>query len=657
MRGVNLEKIVTYLLWISVALFISAVILPQGIGLTALIRAGKIFYVSMTLVLAKGILIFRKEEKSKALERLPFLALFLFCCFQLYHIPNYRFGVDDAYYYSYVSSVCIDKDLELSNQYDRAGLAEYLTPKALQEKTPVGKSVNIYPVGLSVLWAPFFLIGYLVAALAGLPLDGFSRPFLFSVCVGNLLLVCAGLYFCYLFCSAFASRLISLFSTFAVLFTTPSLYFFFRSFLLLSEPLSFALAAFFLWLLFRDEKRFSLWRWFLIGLLLGAMTMVRFHNFIFAIAPAWLFFSYARKEKNRSTLLRLAGVTVFGVMLGFLPQMIVWRLLYGEWFVSLAGSFLPWWKNPFFLETLFSSRKGLFPWAPATILCLCGIPFLFRKNRVWAWILLAIVLATIWMNSSQFDWWGATALGARRFIPLATIFVVLLALFYTRLPRIGRGLLIVLFVSFGLLNVYFARAFQRGLLQYEHADRFSDILTGPYQPFQAVVYPLEFPVQLAYHWKYQTPMYQSLTEFFIGEDVFYFQSRAGDQILTEVSPLFGEGWQVQDGQRKTIGSDAILYVPMFMKEKPRFLVQLFLEPSQDEKDVWIDFYWNGTFLRSKKAFSDGRMIEIAIRSRDYRSEVNALKLHIYHSRTEKTAAPQLILLKINFLRDEREKEP
>src|SRR4029079_2599951 len=141
------------------------------------------------------------------------------------------------------------------------------------------------------------------------------------------------------FCSAFASRLISLLSTFAVLFTTPYLYFFFRSFLLVSEPLSFALAAFFLWIVYRDENRFSLWRWFFIGLLLGVMTMVRFHNFIFGIAPAWLFLSHAREEKNRLTLMRLVGVTVAGVILGFLPQLIVWRLLYGEWFVSLAGTF------------------------------------------------------------------------------------------------------------------------------------------------------------------------------------------------------------------------------------------------------------------------------------------------------------------------------
>jgi hypothetical protein len=201
------------------------------------------------------------------------------------------------------------------------------------------------------------------------------------------------------------------------------------------------------------------------------------------------------------------------------------------------------------------------------------------------------------------------------------------------------------------LNVHLTRSFLRGRLQYEHADRFSDILRGPYSACRYIVYPLEFPVQLAYHIKYGTPMYGPLTEFFIGEDVFYFQERAGDQILSRASPIFGDGWKVNE-ERKTTGKNAFLYVPMFMKEKPRFFMEFYFEPAGSEKDVWIDFYWNGQFLRSRKVFADGRSIEVAIRSKEYRSSVNELRMYIYHSRGESESLPELILRNIQFRRNQ-----
>jgi|GEM_PF-4126037 len=652
MRTSSVEKIVTYLLWISIAIFVLCVIWPWGSGLAAIFKTRKVFYICMTLAVGKAIFLVRKKEESRYLEVLPFLLVFLICCFQLSRFPDYRFGVDDAYYYSYVCSAVIDGDLDLSNQYEHSGLERYLDQKTLESKTPIGRSPNIFPVGLSVFWSPFFLIGYFVAQLAGVSLDGFSRPFLFAVASGNLLFVCAGLYFCYLFCSSFVSQRIALLSTFAVAFTTPHLFLFFRAFLLISEPLSFALAALMLFLLMRSERKNSTWRWFLLGLLLGAMTMVRFHNILFGLAPAAILIYRARKEGVVSQLPRLAGAFAIGTFIGFFPQLIAWRFIYGSWFLSMAGSFLPWWKSPFLLETLFSSRKGLLPWSPITLFCLCGLPLLWRKNRVWGFALMVVVLATTYINSAQADWWGATSLGARRFVPLVTILAAGFASLFSRIPRPGKLALFPLLIAFLFLNGHFVRAFLRGDLQSEHADRFSDILQGPYLPFQYVVYPLEFPVQMAYHLKYGAPLYGPLTEFFIGEDVFYFQDRAQGEILSKDSPLFGQGWQVQNGVRTTKGRDAFVYVPLFLKEKPRFVMEFNFEPTGTEKDIWVDFYWNGEFLRSRKVFVDGRVMEMAIRSREYGSPVNTLRMHIYHSKAENEEAPELILHKIYFRRAE-----
>jgi hypothetical protein len=547
-------------------------------------------------------------------------------------------------------SVWIDHDLDLSNQFQSSGLFQYLDRRALEQRTPLGLMPNIYPAGLAVFWTPFFGFGYIVAKLAGLPLDGFSHSFVFSVILGNTFYICAGLYMCLLFCSKFFTRSVSMLSTLALFFATPSLYVNYRFSLLSSEPLSFSLAAGLFLLCIHSERRLSPLLWASIGVLLGLMTMVRFHNALFGLAPTVVLLANVRSNGFSAKTVTAIGTFTLGTLIGFLPQIIIWRMLFGEWFLSLAGTFLPWWKHPFFLETLFSSRKGLFPWAPITLFCVVGLGCFVKRNRLWGLTLMIILIIGIWINSSQFDWWGATSLGARRFVPFMVVFAAGFAAILTLLPRSGKIMLAVFVLFMIPLNLYFARSFYRGEFEFEHADRFSDILQGPYFPFRWVIYPLEFPVQLAYHIKYGTPIYGPLTEFFIGEDVFYFQARAGDRILRSESPIFGTGWKT-NGDRKTSGADAILYVPMFLKEKPRFLMNFFFEPAKSDKDVWIDFYWNGEFLKSRKVFVDGRLIEVAIRSKAYRSAMNELRMHIYHSGDKNEMAPELILRKIQFIRD------
>jgi hypothetical protein len=423
MRSELVEKIITFLLWIAVALLVICVVLPQGAGFTAIFKTRKVYYVAMILLTVKAGFCLRRRRDSRFLEILPWIALFLFSCFQLARIPSYSFGVDDAYYYSYLGSVWMDHDLDLSNQFESSGLVKYLAPKALEERTSIGLMPNVFPAGLAFFWSPFFGFGYLLAKVAGLPLDGFSRPFVFSVIVGNMFYFCAGLYVCVLFCSKFLRKWLSTLCTLTLLLATPYLYLTFRAFILVSEPLSFSLAALLLLVSAKSENKLSPFLWAAIGLLLGAMTMVRFHNILFGFVPAVILLLNIKRNGFTSKTAILFPAFGVGAILGFLPQLFVWRMMYGQWLVSL-GAFLPWWKGPFVLETLFSSRKGLFPWSPIAAISVLGLPLLLKKDRKWALMFIFIFFAAVWINSAQFDWWGATSAGSRRFVPLAVIFVV-----------------------------------------------------------------------------------------------------------------------------------------------------------------------------------------------------------------------------------------
>jgi hypothetical protein len=641
----RLNAALTILVWVSACIFVIAAIVP---GRPFLLNPRKLLYVCLTLLVAKSFYDFRNGRHG-FLEIFPFLILFLLSTFSFSRFQEYRFGADDAYYYSYVRSIWIDGDLDLQNEYELSGLARFQDQQTREARTSTGYSPNVFPVGLSIFWTPFFLLGHVLALIFHLPADGFSRVYTHSVAVGNLLYACAGLYVCYRFCASFFSKPLSVLMTAFGLFTAPHLLLFFRSFLLISEPLSLSLVAFLFFCTYRMRNETSRWKWFLLGILLGAMTMVRFHNGVAGIVPVViLIFQWRKKRSTRMQFVMQLGCLFFGTLLGFIPQMIVWRILYGSWLVNLGSDFLPFWKGPFILETLFSARKGLFPWSPAAFIAICGLPFLLKKDRMWGVALLLVLAATIWMNSAQADWWGATSLGSRRFLPIASIFVVGLACLYSLLPRMVRAFMVLLLISLVWLNFHFVNSFRSGQLQADHADRFSDVLQGPYVAYRSIVYALQFPVHLAYRLNHGIPMYGSLSEFFIGEDVFYFQERAKESVLSENSPLFGEGWSVTDGIRQTSGPVSFIRVPLFMKEKPRLIVEMKILPVNAEKTLRVDFFWNGEFLRSRKVSPEGTELIVPVGARRYEKGMNSLTMQLESFDPDQRI--HLVLERIHFRR-------
>ncbi len=521
---------------------------------------------------------------------------------------------------------------------------------------------NIFPVGLSLLWLPFFLIGHFIAHLCNLAgltvaMDGYSKPYTHSVAMGNLLYVCAGFYFCYRLSCTFFSRWTSFICTAALLFCTPPLVVFFKIFHFVSEPPSIFLIALFLLLVRTREQPWSFGFSFLLGVLAGLMTAVRFHNCVVLLVP--LMFLYIRirtgiRFRDKILIrdsLHTALVLGVAVFIGFLPQIIAWRVLYGNWLLNIPGEFLPWWKSPLFLETLFSSRKGLFPWTPIVVLSLPWV-FLFNKcDRKWAWAFWCVLLLTVYLNASQRDWWGSSAFGARRFAGWSVIFVIGFAALYSRFIRWKRTaahccILAAIVLLAGMTDSLSRSYFQRK--EFDHAVRFSDIFDrGFSRAYLWVVYPLEFPVQIYYKMRYGIQMYAPLNEFFIGDDILYFQQKSPDFLEDSGNPLFGEGWKVQNGMRLTGGETAILRIPMFFKDKPNVAMEMRVKPESEIRDAWIDFSLNGTFLRSRRVPAQGGLILIQLSRREYLSKVNLIRLRMYR-KNQPHSIPVVVLENLRF---------
>lgn len=645
-----MKRILTPSMWFFVAALLCFTLLPRDIvSKIPLVRASHLFFISAFLIVTKLVILFRSKQASHWFVALsPFLLLFLWSATKYAEGPCYRFGADDSFYYAYLSSLAVDGDFDFTNQYRESGLEEFVGKKFWETRTSTGRLENDFPVGASILWTPFFLIGHIEAKLLGpnYPATGYSEPYVNALILANLFYSFAGLFLAYRFLTFYFSRSLSMLSSIGIWIT--SMFYFYSNPILASEALSFFVVALLLYLcaLFRDNWNNG--RVLLIGILCGLATTVRFQNIVFALIPVAILAS-GKMQK------RWFVVFVTGCIAGFLPQIIAWKVIYGGWLVNVPGEFLLWWKNPMILETLFSSRKGLFAWHPILLIAAAGLFFFVRKQRMLWVAFLMILVACIYLSSAINDWWGSDSFGARRFVPCLPIFIAGFAAFsealVQRWKKVGYIAIVSLVLFFAGLNLHLEELFRNGRIDHSQSIQFSSILTGWRAIYRPVVYAMEFPVQCKFAIRYGMPLYHPDNEYVIGGDILYLQKLHANLIVGDGSPLFGPGWQKRETIRNNVpvrltdSNTAVLRIPMYFKDKPNISMKALLIPENFETGVQLEFLLNGEFLRSVPLPSEGNVIELRISRKHYEKKLNELTMRVTQ---EQGRTPVLVLRALEF---------
>src|SRR5690606_37434906 len=124
----------------------------------------------------------------------------------------------------------------------------------------------------------------------------------------------------------------------------------------------------------------------------------------------------------------------------FTPQLMAWKLLYGELFASPMGAGFMRYGHPQVLELLFSSRNGWLSTTPVAYAGVLGLLVVPGGARVGAAGLLVALVVQIWINASVYDWWAGASLGQRRLCSVTIIVVVGLAALVRGCGRAARGL-------------------------------------------------------------------------------------------------------------------------------------------------------------------------------------------------------------------------
>jgi hypothetical protein len=393
-------------------------------------------------------------------------------------------GSDGIYYYSYLPTLLIDRDLQFTNQYaDFRGIKRDADD---QSARPV-RNFNKHAIGSAMLWMPFFLIGHLLAILlnaAGysIALDGTGYIYQATTMIGSILYGFAGVLLVYRSCSRFFSKSSSVSAAVLIWLATNIIYY------MIAEPsmshtCSFFAAALFLELWLRYRPLPSLRQWIFLGMAGGLLALVRLPDATWLALPVLDTLWVMRTDIKNNLSRQLTGFLSFGAaaLAIFIPQMAVWNFLSGTraYYPHSGGGFH--WLSPEVFNVLFSFRHGLYLWHPVLLLATAGWVLLYRRDRSLPVLLALMFAAQVYLIGSWFGWWGGDSFGSRMLISsLPSLALGLAAIINWACRRSALPVAGILACSLILWNALFFAQYRLGYIPKHKAITLNQLILGKF---------------------------------------------------------------------------------------------------------------------------------------------------------------------------------
>lgn len=333
-----------------------------------------------------------------------------------------------------------------------------------------GAHVDKYPMGLAVLWSPWFVAGHWMAGITGQPQDGYSPPYDLAVRIGVWVYLLLGLL-------ALRSVLRSRFSEWVVVFTLLLL---FAATNLIDQATVgiamphitlFCLYAGILWATLRWTAERRMGRAVVLAVLMGLAMLVRPSEGVCVLLPfLWRGEGELSKPFARAWKLRRQWLPIIGVMfLIGLPQFIYWKAATGHWFLDTynnAGEGFDF-LSPHTWPFLFSFRKGWYIYTPLMLVTTAGIWLLRRHWREAYKPVLVFFLLNLFVLSSWTNWWYADSFGSRAMVGSYAVMALPLAVVLqwawagSRFRRAGMAFVLAVCT---LLNLFQYWQFKHGII-------------------------------------------------------------------------------------------------------------------------------------------------------------------------------------------------
>lgn len=365
-------------------------------------------------------------------------------------------GGDAKDYYSTLVSTFITHDLQ-----------KQLADEWYLLKTNSG-TINVHPIGVSVLLLPFFLIAWLFAFMLGYACDGYSLPFQISVAIAALSYATIGLFYLKkLFKLNHISDKTSALILFLIFFGTNLLHYTLSE-AGMSHVYSFCLISIFLYHSFQLVKRGENRSLLISAMILGLILLVRPNNLlilfsVFIWFKNWkeckIFFSSLFKNKFFYGALLIASAIVF-------IQSIVWFVQSESFFQDTYKRDGFYWFNPQLVNMLFGFNMGFFVYTPLCLLFIFGLAVLYKESRFAFCAAAFLLLFLFYFFSSYWAYTYFDGLGIRVLVDYYAVFALLGAKLFESLHSgslLNSSALAMAFV-FLIINVVYMYQANRGIL-------------------------------------------------------------------------------------------------------------------------------------------------------------------------------------------------
>lgn len=338
-----------------------------------------------------------------------FSGLFVFLLIIVLLLQPSQKGPDALHYLAWEQSLVHDGDLSLLNQFEALQIDDY-------HVTTTGLVGELRNFGVALFWLPF---SALATQTTGGNNDAQQPLFLAWSTLIYLALACALMLMALQRFYAPGSAWLAV----GLLWLGTPLAFYAFQQPISAHPVSVCLAALLLGLSLKKAKTF--WPAFSSGILAGWLMAVATYNVAVLLIPLTENVSELIAQRQWRRFLRQNSALGLGVVLGFLPQMIVWQLLYGNLFATPYARQMQW-AQPYLGEVLFSSFHGLFLYAPLLFFVPFGLFLLARQNKPLALGIALSWFALTYLVSVNLAWWAGTSFGNRYFLVLSPFFALAL---------------------------------------------------------------------------------------------------------------------------------------------------------------------------------------------------------------------------------------
>lgn len=415
--------------------------------------------------------------------------------------PDGRVVIGDAlHHYVQLRSILFDGDLHFRNEYIRMYGLRGGEPGAewIYQDTVTGHVRNLMPVGPAILWAPLFvLVGGLTSlgSLLGVsgPPDGYSRVFQATAGISGVAAAATGVLLSWRASALLFSLRAAAWATLILWLSSSAVYY-----SLVAPNYSHAaslLATSAFWCVWiRTRETAGTRRYALLGALVGLAALMRWQDVILAASVVVdLVYAWRSGRLSPSGLARCAAAAAGAAAAAFLPQMIVWTVLYGQPLAIPQGPGFMRWSDPALLQVLFSDWHGLLTWTPVCAVAIAGLVCLWRRDARTGSAVALFVLLSWYVNAAVADWWAGEAFGSRRFVSCFPAFALGLAALIERWSPSLRTLAIAggAVVAHTLLLLVQYQAFMHGL---------RDVVPYPRGTYNLWLARFIVPFELAREW-------------------------------------------------------------------------------------------------------------------------------------------------------------